>query len=114
MAESSSKEHRSVEQSVGRGGPRSTTDGSFFVALTPTNRFGTGKIVFPSYECANPSCEATFGPRNAGPKCKRCAEPHCPHCGRCACESSTTGKTCPSCFTLLSPAEVINGTHECW
>ena len=91
-------------------------DGRFvFVALTPTNRFGSGKIVFPSYECANPSCEATFGPRNAGPKCKRCAEPHCPNdCGRCACESSTKGKTCPSCFTLLSPAEVINGTHECW
>mgnify|MGYP006876022126 CR=1 FL=1 len=85
-----------------------------FIALTPTNRFGTGTIVFPTFECANPACGETFGTTTAGSRCTKCSEPHCPHCGRCSCPSATVGTICPSCSMLLSAGEVLNGTHECW
>ena len=90
-------------------------DGRYlFVALTPQARFGTGKVIWPTFECSNPSCERTFDAKYVKTWCDKCGDPHCPWCRRCACDPTDSGRTCPKCNLRWSPGEVARGAHECW
>jgi hypothetical protein len=90
-------------------------DGRYlFVALTPQARFGTGTVVWPTFECSNPSCGRTFDVKYVTRWCQKCGDPHCSWCGRCACDPTDTGTTCPKCYLRLTPAEVAHGDHDCW
>lgn len=90
-------------------------DGRYvFVALTPESRFGTGKLIRPSFDCANPSCGRSFEARNVEHCCSKCGHPACTWCSRCGCDPTDTGKTCLNCNMRLTPVELANRSHECW
>jgi hypothetical protein len=91
-------------------------DGRYlFVALTPQARFGTGRMIWPTFECSSPSCGNTFDAKYVKLVwCEKCGDPHCTRCNRCGCDPTDTGRTCPSCNIRLTQAEVELGNHECW
>lgn len=85
-----------------------------FAALTPEAMFGTGRMDWPTYECANPSCGRTFEAQWVKRYCDKCGDPHCSWCDRCSCEPGATGRTCDRCFMPWAPAEVAAGHHDCY
>ena len=89
-------------------------DGKYvFIALTPQSRFGTGTVIFPEFECTNPSCGRSFTASEARRHCTKCGDPACPLCNRCSCDPLNTGQLCSKCFTRLTPGEVASGSHRC-
>lgn len=84
-----------------------------FVALTPEARFGTGQLVWQTYECPNPACGRTFEAKWVRRYCHKCGDPACSWCNRCSCDPTDTGRTCPNCFIRWTPVEVAAGEHEC-
>lgn len=90
------------------------TDGRYvFVALTPEARFGTGDIVWPTFECANAACGRSFERKWVKRYCDKCGDPACSWCDRCSCDPTNTGVLCDRCFMPWAPAEVDAGHHEC-
>ena len=85
-----------------------------FAALTPEARFGTGRINWPVFECANPSCGKTFEAKWVKRYCDKCGDPACSWCDRCSCDPTSTGVTCPNCFVPWTPVELATGQHDCW
>ena len=84
-----------------------------FAALTPEDRFGTGRVISPTFDCANPACGRSFQADWVKRYCDRCHDPVCSWCSRCSCDPTLTTKYCQSCFTYWAPAEVAAGHHEC-
>lgn len=85
-----------------------------FAALTPEAMFGTGRIDWPSYECANPACGRSFEAKWVRHYCDKCGDPHCSWCDRCSCEPLIAAKVCDRCFLPWAPAEVSAGHHDCY
>lgn len=85
-----------------------------FAALTPEAIFGTGRMDWPIYECANPSCGRSYEAKWVKRYCDKCGDPHCSWCDRCTCEPSATGRICSRCFLPWAPAEVAAGHHDCY
>ncbi len=85
-----------------------------FVALTPEARFGTGRMDWPTFECANPACGKTFEAKWVKRYCDKCGDPACSWCDRCSCDPTNTGVTCDKCFMPWAPAELAAGRHDCY
>ncbi|WP_094764332.1 ImmA/IrrE family metallo-endopeptidase [Luteococcus japonicus] len=85
-----------------------------FVALKPEQRFGTGKVVSPVYECGNPACGKSFEARWVRRHCDKCGDPHCSFCDRCSCDPVQGRTTCPKCGLTVAPGEIEAGDHDCW
>lgn len=89
-------------------------DGRYvFIALTPTARFGTGKLYWPNYECAYPTCRHTFAASAEIRYCDNCGDPYCPNCGKCSCGTNSPTTYCPDCFMPLTQNEIQTNSHEC-
>lgn len=86
-----------------------------FVALTPAERFGRGKVVRSSFTCDDVGCETEEFTADPSTRwCASCCQPHCPTCDRCACERGEPATICPSCFMQVTAYEQVNDLHECW
>lgn len=85
-----------------------------FAALTPEARFGTGRIDWPTFECANPACGKTFDAKWVKRYCDKCGDPACSWCDRCSCDPTSTGVICDKCFMQWAPAEIAAGLHDCY
>lgn len=85
-----------------------------FLALRPTSASGSGVWTYPSRECSNPVCEASFQAQQSSGRCENCQDFVCPRCDRCTCTAPQRPTTCTTCFMPYTLAEMASGSHECF